>query len=74
MDGIDKDFIEALWKWSYTMQEISDLLRKRNPIVRGFSLLSVRRFWQDRDIYFREIINSKLQNIVREAVEKVWHC
>ena len=53
------------------MQEISDLLRKRNPIVRRFSLRSVRRFCQDRDFYSREITNSKLQNIVKEAVEKV---
>ena len=53
------------------MQEISDLLRKRNPIVRGFSLRSVRRFCQDRDLYSGEIINSSFQNIVRAAVEKV---
>ena len=56
------------------MQEISDFLRKRNLIVKGFSLRSVRRFCQDRDLYSREITNSKLQNIAREAVEKVWHC
>ena len=48
-----------------------NLLRKKKPIVRGFSLYSVRRFCQDRDLYSREIINSKLQNSVREAVEKV---
>ena len=53
------------------MQGISDLFRKRNPIVRGFSLRSIRLFCQDRDLYSREITNSKLQNIVREAVEKV---
>ena len=74
MDGVDKDFIEAIWKSSYTIQEISDLLRKRNPIARGFSLRLIWRFCQDRDLYSREIINSKLQNIVREAVEKAWHC
>ena len=33
------------------MQEISDLLRKRNVIVREFSLRSVWRFCQDRDLY-----------------------
>ena len=53
------------------MQEISDLLRKRNLNVRGFSLRSVHRFCQDHDLFPREIINSELQNIVRKAVEKV---
>ena len=71
MDGVDKGFIKALLKRSYTMQEISDLLRKRNPNVRGFSLRSVRRFCQDHDLSPREIANSELQNIARQAVEKV---
>ena len=53
------------------MQEISDLLRKRNPNVRGFSLRSVQRFCQDHDLSPREITNTELQNIVRQAVEKV---
>ena len=52
------------------MQEISDLLRKRNPIAREFSLRSVWRFCQDCHLYSKEIINPKLQNIVREAAEK----
>ena len=73
MDGVDKDFIEALLKWNYTMQKISDLLRKRNSNVRGFSLHSVQCFCQDHDLS-REITNSGLQNIVSQAVEKVWHC
>ena len=71
MDGVDKDLMEALLKRNYTMQEISDLLRKRNPNVRGFSLRSVQRFCQDHDLSSREITNSELQNIVRQAVEKV---
>ena len=71
MDSVKKDFIEALLKRNYTMQEISDLLRKRDPNVRGFSLRSVQRFCQDHDLFPREIINSELQNIVRKAVEKV---
>ena len=71
MDGVDKDFIEALLKRNYTMQEISDLLRKRNPNVRGFSLRSVQRFCQDHDLSSREITNSELQNIVGQAVEMV---
>ena len=70
MNGIDKDLIEALLKRN-TMQEISDLLRKRNPNVRGFSLRSVQRFCQDHDVSPREITNSKLQNIVSQTVEKV---
>ena len=53
------------------MQEISDLLRKRSPNVRGFLLRSVQRFCQDHHIFPREITNSELQNIVRQAVEKV---
>ena len=53
------------------MQEITDLLRKRNLNVRGFSLRSVQRFCQDHDLFPREIINSELQNILRKAVEKV---
>ena len=71
IDGVKKDFIEALLKRNYTMQEISDLLRKRNPNVRGFSLRSVQRFCQDHDLSPREITNTELQNIVRQAVEKV---
>ena len=71
MDGVDKDLMEAVLKRNYTMQEISDLLRKRNPNVRGFSLRSVQRFCQDHDLSSREITNSELQNIVRQAVEKV---
>ena len=71
MDGVKKDFIEALLKRNYTMQEISDLLRKRNPNVRGFSLRSVQCFCQDHDVSPREITNTELQNIVRQAVEKV---
>ena len=71
VDDVDKDYIEALLKRNYTMQEISDLLRKRNPYVRGFSLRSVQHFFQDHDLSSREIINSELQNIVREVVEKV---
>ena len=70
MNGIDKDLIEGLLKRN-TMQEISDLLRKRNPNVRGFSLRSVQRFCQDHDVSPREITNSKLQNIVSQTVEKV---
>ena len=70
MNGIDKDLIEGLLKRN-TMQEISDLLRKRNPNVRGFSLRSVQRFGQDHDLSPREIADSELQNIVRQAVEKV---
>ena len=53
------------------MQEISDLLRKRNPNVRGFLSRSVQRFCQDNDLSSREITNSELKNIVRQAVEKV---
>ena len=71
MDGVDKDFIEALLKRNYAMQEISDLLRKRNPNVRGFSLRSIQRFCQDHHFSPREITNSELQYIVRQAVEKV---
>ena len=71
MDGVDKDFIEALLKRNHTMQEISDLLRKRNPNVRGFSLRSVQRFWKDNDLSSREITNSELNNIVRQAVDIV---
>ena len=71
MDSVDKDFIEALLKKNYTMQESSDLLRKRNPDVRGFSLRSVQRFYRDHDLSSREITNSELQNIVRQAVGKV---
>ena len=74
VDGVDKDFIEALLKRNYTVQEISDLLRKRNPNVRQFSLRSVQRFFQDPDLSPREITNSELQDIVRQAVEKVWPC
>ena len=73
MDGVDKDFIEALLKKNYAMQEISDLLRKRNPNVRGFSLRLIQRFCQDHRLSPREITNSELQNIVRQAVEKVQH-
>ena len=50
-------------KKNYTIQEIRDLLRKRNPNVRGFSLNSVQRFCQDNDLSSREIINSELKNI-----------
>ena len=71
IDGVKKDFIEALLKRNYTMQEIIYLLRKRNPNVRGFSLRSVQRFCQDHDLSPREITNTELQNIVRQAVEKV---
>ena len=53
------------------MQKISDLLRKINPNVRGFSLRSVQRFCQDNDLSSKEITNSELKNIVRQAVEKV---
>ena len=74
MDGVDKDIIEALLERNYTMQEISNLLRKRNPNVRGFSLRLVQLFSQDHDLSPREITNSELQNIVRQAVEKVWYC
>ena len=65
MDGFDKGFIEALLKRNYTVQEISNLLRKRSPNVRGFSLCSVQRFRQDYDFSPREITNPELQNIVR---------
>ena len=71
MDSVKKDFIEALLKRNYTMQEISDLLRKRDPNVRGFSLRSVQRFCQDHDLSPRETTNTELQNIVRQAVEKI---
>ena len=71
LDGVDKDIIEALLERNYTMQEISNLLRKRNPNVRGFSLRLVQLFSQDHDLSPREITNSELQNIVRQAVEKV---
>ena len=71
---VDKDYIEALLKRNYTMQEISDLLRNRNPHFRGSSLRLVQCFFQDHDLYSREIINSELQNIAVEAVEIVWHC
>ena len=71
MDGVDANFIEALLKRNYTMHEISDLLRKRNPNVRGLSLPLVQRFCQDHDLSSREITNSELQNIVRQEVEKV---
>ena len=71
MDGVEKDFVEALLKRNSTMQEISDLLEKRNSNVRGFSLRSVQRFCQDHDLSPREITNTELQNIVRQAVEKV---
>ena len=48
MDGLDKDFIEALLKRNYTMQEISNLLRKRNPNVSGFSLAKTMTFLQEK--------------------------
>ena len=54
------------------MQEISDLLRKINLNVRGFSLRLVQRFCQDNNFSSREITNSELKNIVRQAVEKVY--
>ena len=66
MDGVDKDFIETLEK-NYSMQEISDLLR----ICWGFLLHSVQRFCQDIDLPSRETIDSELENIGRQAVEKV---
>ena len=44
MCGVDKDFIEALLKINYTMQEISGLLRKGNPNIRGSSLRSISVF------------------------------
>ena len=71
MDGVYKDIIQALLERNYTMQEISNLLRKRNPNIRGFSLRLVQHFSQDHDLSPREITNSELQNIVRQAVEKV---
>ena len=74
MDGVDKDIIQALLERNYAMQEISNLLRKRNPNIRGFSLRLVQHFSQDHDLSPREITNSELQNIVRQAVEKVWYC
>ena len=52
------------------MHEISDLLRKRNPNVRRFSLRSVQGFCQDHDLSPREICNSEFQNIVREAFKR----
>ena len=36
MGSVDKDFTEARLNRNYAMQEISDLLRKRNQNVRGF--------------------------------------
>ena len=71
MDSVDKGFIETLKK-NYTVQEISDLLKKRNPNVRGFSLRLVQRFCQDNDLSSREITDLELKNIVRQAVEKVY--
>ena len=53
------------------MQEISDFLRKKNPNVRGFSLCSVQHFCQNHHLSPREITNSELQNIVRQAAIKV---
>ena len=54
------------------MQEVSDLLKKRNPNVRGFLLRLVQRFCQDNDLSSREITDLELKNIVRQAVEKVY--
>ena len=52
------------------MPEIIDLLRKRNPNVRGLPLRLFQRFCQDHDLSSEEVTNSELQNIVRE-VEKL---
>ena len=51
------------------MPEISDLLRKRNPNVRGLPLLLFQRFCQDHDLSSEEVTNSELQNIVREKLK-----
>ena len=51
------------------MPEISDLLRKRNPNVRGLPLRLFQRFCQDYDLSSEEVTNSELQNIVREKLK-----
>ena len=55
MDGVDKDFTEVLLKINYAMQDISDLLKKINPNVRGFSLCSVQRFCHNHDLSSRKV-------------------
>ena len=65
--GDDKDFVKALLKRNYTMQETSDLLRKRNPSVRGFLLLSV--FPKIIDFLQGESLTWNSKHIVRKAVK-----
>ena len=44
MDDSDNYFIGVFSKRSYATQEISDLLKKRNPNVRDFSFRLVQDF------------------------------
>ena len=71
MDVIDKDFIQALLDRKYTLSDVSNLLQRKYPNVKGFSLRSVQRFCQDNNLSSRKITNFGLNNVVAEAIEKV---
>ena len=63
--GVGKDFIEELFKRNYAKHEISDWLKKKK-----IQMLGDFRFCQDHKLSSKKIINSELQNIVREEFEK----
>ena len=44
MDGVHKDFVESLLKRNFTMQEISDLLRKKIHMLDDFQCVWLRVF------------------------------
>ena len=67
--GDDKDFVKALLKRNYTMQETSDLLRKRNPSVRGFLLLWFSVFPKIINFLQGESLTWNSKHIVRKAVK-----
>ena len=70
MDQIIAEFIIELFKKNKTYEDINDILRQRFPSLKGFSVISIKRFCNKNCISLR-VSKEYLGEIVSKAVDAV---
>ena len=70
MDKVDFDFFCQLLKENLCYAEISEILKKNYPNVRGFSVPSIKNFCKKNGLSSR-ISQNDVNKMVRAAVEEV---
>ena len=69
-DQISAEFIIELFKKNKTYKDINDILRQRFPSLKGFSIISIKRFCNKNCISLH-VSKEYLGEIVSKAVDAV---